>query len=226
MNKIILFLKSIWRANPKTIYFNFKYLPWQQAIHFPIWVSSNTVLHKTKGEISINTGLKTGMIRIGYGNIGLFDKKRSRTIWEVSGTVIFEGNTDIGHGSKIVVGQNGVLSFGKNFSITAESTLVAFKKITFGDDCLISWDVLFMDTDFHPIMNANTEILNPPSEIVIGKSVWIGCRSVILKGSTIPDGCIIAANSLVSKKLTGENQIFGSQSLHVIKQNIQWSKYE
>lgn len=81
-----------------------------------------------------------------------------------------------------------------------------------------------MDTDFHPIINANIEILNPPTEIIIGKSVWIGCRSVILKGSIIPDGCIIAANSLVSKKITGENQIFGSHSLHLIKQNIHWSK--
>lgn len=224
MNKMFLILKFIWRANPKTIYFNFKYLPWQQAIHFPVWVSSNTILRKTQGKIIIKTALKTGMIRIGYGDIGLFDKKRSRSIWEVLGTVIFEGNAEIGHGSKIAVGQNGVLSFGKNFTITAESTVVAYKKVTFGDDCLISWDVLFMDTDFHPIMNANTDILNPPSEIIIGKSVWIGCRSVILKGSIIPDGCIIAANSLVSKKLSGENQIFGSQSLHMIRQNIHWTK--
>ena len=224
MKNNLSFLKAIWRANPKTIYFNFRYLPWRQAIRFPFWISSRTYLRKTEGNITINGELHTGMIRIGYGDIGIFDNKRSRTIWEVAGKVVFEGKAEIGHGSKISVGDTGLLQMGKNFAITAESSIIAYKKVEFGNDCLLSWDILIMDTDFHPIMNERSEIQNPPSEIIIGNSVWIGCRSLILKGSVIPDGCVIAANTLVSKKLTGKNQVFGRQPLTVIAENISWHK--
>lgn len=224
MEELLSILKSIWRANPKTIYFNFRYLPWRLALRFPIWISSKTYLRKTKGTISINGPISTGMIRIGYGDIGIFDKKRSRAIWEVSGNVVFEGLAEIGHGSKISVGHSGQLVFGKNFMITAESTIIAYKKIIFGNDCLLSWDILIMDTDFHPIFNASNEILNPDADIIIGHSVWIGCRSLILKGSFIPDGSVIAANSLVSKKLSGTNQLFGKQPLTTIAENIFWRK--
>lgn len=224
MEDLLSILKSIWRANPKTIYFNFRYLPWRLAIRFPIWISSNTYLRKTKGTICINGPISTGMIRIGYGDIGIFDKKRSRAIWEVSGKVVFEGSAEIGHGSKISVGNSGELVFGKNFMITAESAIIAYKKVLFGNDCLLSWDILIMDTDFHPIYHASNEIVNPDAEIIIGHSVWIGCRSLILKGSTIPDGSVIAANSLVSQKLTGTNQIFGKNPLTTIAENIFWRK--
>jgi acetyltransferase-like isoleucine patch superfamily enzyme len=47
---------------------------------------------------------------------------------------------------------------------------------------------------------------------------------LILKGTVIPDGCVIAANTLVSKKLTGTNQVFGNQPLSVLAQNISWRK--
>lgn len=224
MKKNVSFLKAVWRANPKTIYFNFRYLPWRQAIRFPFWISTKTYLRKPKGSITINGDLHTGMIRIGYGDIGIFDNKRSRTIWEVTGRVIFEGNAEIGHGSKISVGETGQLQLGRNFAITAESAIIAYKKVAFGNDCLLSWDILIMDTDFHPITNAQSEIQNPPAEIIIGNNVWIGCRSLILKGSVIPDGSVIAANSLVSKKLSGTNQVFGSQPLSVLAENIRWHK--
>lgn len=224
MKNNVSFLKAVWRANPKTIYFNFRYLPWQQAIRFPFWISSKTYLRKLKGSITIHGELHTGMIRIGYGDIGIFDNKRSRTIWEVAGKVTFEGNAEIGHGSKISVGETGQLVLGRNFAITAESAIIAYKKVTFGNDCLLSWDILIMDTDFHPITNAQSEIQNPPTEIVIGNNVWIGCRSLILKGSVIPDGSVIAANSLISKKLSGTNQVFGSQPLSVLAENIRWHK--
>lgn len=75
-------------------------MPWYQAIHFPIWVSTKTYLRKTKGCLILNAPVYTGMIRIGYGDIGIFDNKRSRTIWEVAGNVTFEANAEIGHDLK------------------------------------------------------------------------------------------------------------------------------
>ena len=41
----------------------------------------------------------------------------------------------------------------------------------------------------------------------IGDKVWIGCRTTILKGSVIPDGCVIGAGSLVTGKIFSPNTI-------------------
>ena len=164
-------LKMIWRLNPKTLYFNFTYFPWKQAIRFPVWVSSRTYLLITKGSITLEGDLYPGMIRIGYGNIGIFDKKRSRTVWECRGSVVFKGSAEIGHGSKISIGDKGTLVLGERFAITAESTIIAYKKISFGDDCLLSWDILVMDTDFHNIRDAGSVVMNEPAPISVGNDV-------------------------------------------------------
>ena len=77
-------------------------------------------------------------------------------------------------GSRIA--NSGVLSFGDRFSISANSSIICTDKITFGDDVLISWDSLIMDTDFHSIFDADThEKVNPSSpiyiEIILGYAV-------------------------------------------------------
>jgi len=164
------------------------------------------------------------MIKIGFGDIDIFDNRKSRSIWSVKGKVYFKGTAFIGHGSKINVGANGSVTFGKNFTITAESSIVCNKCINFGNDNLLSWDVLIMDDDFHNILDSQQNIINNPNDITIGNWVWIGCRSLILKGSNIPSNSIIAAGSLVSKKLTEENSIYGGNPIAIIKKEIHWEK--
>ena len=163
--KLIKYLKILHNLNPKTIYFNFKYLPFNKAIKFPFFISNRVYLLQVKGEVYINSEIKTGMINIGYGRIGIFDMKRSRTIWEVAGKIVFEGNAGIGHGSKISVGEKGVLELGNNFTITAESSILAYNHIRFGENCLISWDCLIMDTDFHKIYDKEGTVINSPKPI-------------------------------------------------------------
>ena len=46
------------------------------------------------------------------------------------------------------------------------------------------------------------------SEINIGRDVWIGANSIILKGVTIEDGAVIAAGSVVNKSIPA-NEIWG-----------------
>lgn len=215
-------LRLILKINFKTIYFNFKYFPIKTALKFPVLLSRKVSLLKTKGEIKFNCPIYPGMIHIGFGKIGAFDRKYSRSIWEVGGDVIFNGKANIGHGSKIIVGENGVLEFGKSFIISAEATIFAHHSVKFGDDCLISWDTLFMDSDFHKIKSSGHEVINPPKPIAIGNHVWIGCRSLILKGSSLPNGSIIAANSLVTKPLEKENCLYGGNPVKLIKENVFW----
>jgi len=215
-------LKFLLRLNFKTIYFNLKYLPFRQAVKLPILISNKVYLRVMSGKLIIDSPIRTGLIQFGYGNVGIFDKKKSRSIWEVSGTVIFKGKCNIGHGSKISVGSSGKLILGENFVITAETSIVAFTEIRFGNNCLLSWDILVMDTDFHKLKDEFGNIINKPRPIIIGDRIWIGCRCLILKGSIIPNNCVIGADSIVSRELENENCLYVGSPCKMVKENISW----
>lgn len=227
MTSIEILLKRIrffCRISIKTLYFNFHYLPFRQAIHFPILVSRKVYLKRPYGKIRLDAPASFGLIRIGFGEVGIFDDRYSRSIWDVSGLVVFKGKTDLGHGSKIAVSKSGVLEFGKDFTITAESTIIAYKNIRFGENCMLSWDVLIMDTDFHRIMDQNGSIINSDVPISIGNNIWIGCRSVILKGTSIPDNVVIGANSQTHNSLDEQHCVYAGNPLRKIKDQINWER--
>lgn len=207
-----------------TLRLNFKYLPFRQAVRLPIWVSRRARIRKAGGKVSINCPISTGMIRIGLDAVGIFDNKRSRSIWQVSGDVVFNGRCFIGHGSKLSVQMGGVMIFGRNFGCTAESSFVVSRRITIGDDCLFSWNVLMMDTDFHPIYDREQNILNPPKPIVIGDKVWIGCRTLVTKGVSIADGTVVAAGSIVSRNIVEPNCVVGKNPMQVLRRDVTWQK--
>ncbi|WP_410240498.1 acyltransferase [Sphingobacterium thalpophilum] len=58
--------------------------------------------------------------------------------------------------------------------------------------------------------------------MTIGNNVWIGCRCLILKGSHIPDNCVVGANSLVSKRLETKSAVYGGEALRILKEEIIW----
>lgn len=217
------YLTAIRKLNLKTIIFNFSYFKFADAIKFPVLVSGNVYLRDLKGTVTINAPVKFGMIEIGFGSVGIFDDKKGRTIWHVLGKVIFERNASIGHGSKISIDTNGELTIGENFMITANSTIFVTDKISFGKNCLISWDVLIMDSDVHKIMKDGNHV-NPDKPVVVGDDVWIGCRCSILKGSSIPAGSVIAANTLLHSVLEDNNCIYGGTPVKKLAENINWVK--
>jgi len=216
-------IKVIYFINLKTVYFNFKYLPFRQAIKIPFFVTSNTLLNKTRGKVIIHCEkIIPGMIRIGHSHVGLFDESIHRTIWEVSGEVHFYGTALLKYGSKTIVNKGAILTFGNKFRLTTNSSIVCYKKITFGSNVTISWDTIIMDTDFHKIMNLNGDIINNPKEISIGDNVWIGIRVTILKGTRIESNNIISANSVLNKPIEGSFQIIAGTPAKVVKNDVTW----
>jgi len=205
---------------PKTILFNVWYLPWRQAIRLPILVSRNVWLRQIRGEVLLPRSLPTASVRIGFGDIGIFDRKRSRSIWEVRGRVFFGGRCAIGHGCK--VSASGDLYFGEGVALTAESTIVAKKSVRIGNNTLISWDVLIMDSDLHHMTDAAGNVGNPQSAVVVGDGVWLGCRSLVLKGVSIPDGCVVAAGSVVSRTTLQEHSLLAGSPAKVVKDGVYW----
>ena len=66
------------------------------------------------------------------------------------------------------------------------------------------------------------EVSNPNRPIIIDEHVWIGMGCMILKGTNIPKGCVIAANTCIHIGFTEENSIIGGYPAKIIKRNIWW----
>lgn len=141
--------------------------------------------------------------------------------YDIRGTIRLKGKVYLGHGSALCVEKGATLTFGNNYNNTAEGSIVCRQSITFGENVTTSWDTLIMDTDWHKVENTITQEVYPDTkEIVIGSNVWICTRSVILKGSKIPDGCIIGANTLCTKQYVTENALIAGNPSRVVKENI------
>jgi acetyltransferase-like isoleucine patch superfamily enzyme len=218
------YLKTLFSINIITIFLNFKYFNFNDAIKFPILLYGKISVYSLKGKIELKGKIKTGLIQIGKSQVGIFDKK-AKTILNIHGTIIFEGKANIGKGSSLSIGKNSILRIGDNFTISAKSAIICSggKNITFGKNNLLSWDILVINTDFHKILNQNTkEILNSPQDITIGDNVWIGFNTKIFKKSIISDNCIIGANSTVTKFIDEPNSIYAGNPIKRIRGNVTW----
>jgi acetyltransferase-like isoleucine patch superfamily enzyme len=224
MKTKVFLLLELFFGIPKTLLINFKYLPIYQAVKLPIIVSWNCKLCTLHGKIEIDDdNLKIGMIKLGFGAYGLIDHKYNRGLFSNTsgGVLYFKGSARFGPGFKIA--NNGKLSIGKNFNMTGNSTIICNNEIFFGSDCLLSWEDLIMDNDFHEII-IDAKAKEKTRPISIGNHVWVGCRSTILKGSSIRDDSIIAAGSIVSGKFESSNLIIGGNSATLIRSYVNWKK--
>jgi acetyltransferase-like isoleucine patch superfamily enzyme len=218
-------LRSYWEyflSLPKTFIFNFRYFPFKTALKFPVLISHRVLLRKMAGSIELGR-IKTGIVKIGFGNLPLFDCKRERSVLFIDGKIIFKGSADFGPGCR--VGIYGELECGDQFVITARGMISAKKKIQFGKNVMISWDVSVIDHDYHWILGERGEILNPAKPVSIGDDVWIGFECAILKGCRIPSGVIVAARTTATGYFEESNSIIGQQlNFKNFKQNVVWKK--
>ena len=187
----------------KTVWFNWKMLPRQQARKLPIWIYGRFTARSTAGKIEIDGPVTPGMIRIGkhdyYINTAL-----PQSIWTVRGTIRFSGQAWFIMSSYVVVADKAVLTFtGKRNYFATNLKIMCFESITFGEGAHIAWDCQIVDTSFHYLENVETGETKPLTKpVVIGARAWVGNRSTLAKGAVLPDDTIIASNSLVNKDLS------------------------
>lgn len=207
---------------PKTILFNFYYLPLRQAAVLPVLVSHRVAIFNLGGSVSVRGPVRPGTVLLGFGANGAFDFRRSRSVWQVAGNVVFEGPARVGHGFKLSVASTGAVTFGSQFVLSAESQIVCREAITFGHGCLVSWEVLMIDSDFHPVIGEDGHVPEVQGPIVLGDRVWIGARSSVLKGVRLADDVIVAAGSTVTRPERRSNVLLGGNPAAVLREGVRW----
>jgi acetyltransferase-like isoleucine patch superfamily enzyme len=204
-----------------SIYFNFRFLPFKQAIHLPILLYKPS-FKDLKGNFIIDCEyVKMGMIQLGPMLCSLYPN-RGIIIENHGGTVVFKGICNIGNASAISVGKNGYLEFGYHFKATSQFRCVAYHYVKFGEKCQFGWDCLVMDTDLHKLKKESGGYTKGYGCVKLGNSNWIGSRSFILKNTETSDFCIVAGGSRVSGKLVYEKKVVigNSDEIKILKDGV------
>ncbi len=123
----------------------------------------------------------------------------------------------------IIVAKKGAeVNLGSNIGASG-ITIYARKGISIGENTLIGANTKILDNDFHPI-DEKARMVNDVSKvksekIVIGKNCFIGCNSIILKGTILGDNCVVGAGAVVSGKFE-KNSVIAGNPAKVIKNSI------
>lgn len=103
-------------------------------------------------------------------------------------------STIIVHPENVKIGNNTYINGG--MIIAGENS-----KIIIGDNCLISYNVHIRTTS-HNYIDKNILIRlqgNFEKDIIIKNDVWIGYGAIIKSGITLNEGCVIGAGAVVTK---------------------------
>ena len=197
----------------KTLFFNFYFLPFRQAIRLPIVLPRKTTIWGWRhGRIEIHGPIRTGMINFSTHQLEQCSREARTFINLYRGTVVFNGSCAFGRGVTLNVAYGGRCVFGRNIQIGHHSRIICRKSIVVGNDIQCSWEVQIMDTDFHYLHDLSSRIVrNNTLPIMIGDRVWIANRVSILKGVVIPNGCILSIGSIV--KRVPENNVYSENSI-------------
>lgn len=111
-----------------------------------------------------------------------------------------------------------VIHIGRNVGITG-GTICAAQEIIIGPETLIGANCTIIDTDFHPLSPKKRryrrdQVKTKP--IHIGKNVFLGMNSQLLKGVSIGDNSILGAGSTLSQNQP-RNTIFVGNPAKKIK---------
>ncbi len=127
------------------------------------------------------------------------------------------------YGCDVIVFEGGKLKLDKGYC-NCGTKIRCKNEIFIGADTAIAHDVMIIDFDGHTILKMvdgeyREKAISRP--IRIGNHVWIGAKSIILKGVTVGDGSIIAAGSIVTRDVPAGCLVAGNPA-KVIKENVVW----
>jgi acetyltransferase-like isoleucine patch superfamily enzyme len=139
---------------------------------------------------------------------------------------IFElaGDFEIGPNVHLSVAKNGQFHvIGARDSsasgITCDGRIMVERSVTIGADSIIAWNVFISDSDWHDIENSRRT-----DPVVIGDHVWLGHGVSVLKGSHVPDGCIVGTHSVVRGAGFPNNSLLAGNPAVLKREGVQWRR--
>lgn len=212
MNNIIRLLKVCRDSESNFLYVAIVFV-YYKLIHKKSILAHHKSIIKGINNLKVN-----GILQLGISQNDL-SMKNDKTQMKIDGKLHVHENYSIGRGCRIAIGKNAKVDLYGGY-ININSIIVIKHGLTIGKGSAISWNCQILDDDFHEIVYENKTNVN--QQIIIGNHVWIGSNVSIFKGVIIPNNCVVAANSVITKKFETENCLIAGNPAKIIRQNINW----
>jgi len=206
----------------KTLYFNFKMLPFAQAIQLPFYFYGSVKFSSLKGAVEIEAPIKRGMVGFGQ-HYEMTSVSKGTGEFIIKGKLIIRGHVQFGKDCFLIVGNNAVLDLHHMAGMASDGKLICTHSITFKTFARIGSACQIIDTDFHQMIHADTgEKYKMTAPIVIGAYNYVGRWTSLMKGTVTPDYCTIASNTLCNKDYLnlGNNILIGGIPAKLLKTKI------
>jgi len=143
--------------------------------------------------------------RIQIGNRNIFNSTEQSNLVGINRRCIIATHTKTAN-----------LSIGNGCGFSG-TTIGAFENIEIGDNVICGGNTVITDSDWHGIKpDERAGVFAVSKPVKIERNVWLGLNAIVLKGVTIGENTVIAANSVVTKSIPA-NVIAGGNPCVVIK---------
>ena len=124
--------------------------------------------------------------------------------------------------SFIVQGKDSKIIFGEDFVASTSLKLVSFKHIEFGKFARCGWEVVFMDTNFHPIYDIKREEFKKAyGPIIVGDNNWFAMQCKVMHSVKTPDFCIFGMGTILTRGVNCESYcLHGGSPVKVLSRDV------
>ena len=197
MRVVNLFRRNWWAI----LYFNFKMLPFRQAVKFPFDFYGAIRFQSLRGKVELNGQVRRGQFQFGRFQYEIFHKEP--TVITIDGLWKFNGSVMcMGIGSQIEIHEKAIFEMGEDIVFGARARIFIRKNVVLQNHIRFSWEVQLFDSNFHFMRNIETGMIPYINKSVfIDDHCWIGNRTTINKGTRIPAYSILAGGSIDRKSV-------------------------
>lgn len=152
----------------------------------------------------------------------------SRIDFNLDNSILYLSSSSHEYSLNISLHRNNVCFIGKDNFFNGRTTFVLSeaKNIILGDNCFISYNVIFRNSDGHCIYDDVTKRrINFAKSIYVGDHVWFGQNAMIFKGSKIGSGAVIGAGTVVSNHTISSNTTCAGAPVRPIHEKTFWTQH-
>lgn len=108
----------------------------------------------------------------------------------------------------------GKIKIGDNVFFNSGCIVISTSSIEIGDGSAFGTNVSIYDHDHIYVKNGPQPWNeNKSTPIKIGKNCWIGCNTIILRGSCIGDNCVIAAGTIIKGSIPDHTLVYNEKNI-------------
>jgi len=206
----------------KTLYFNFKMLPFNQAKKLPFYFYGSVKFTSLKGKVVIDAPITRAMFGFGQ-QYEMTTRERGIAEISINGSLIVKGNVQFGKDYFFFIKDGAQCTLGHMSSMATSGKLICTKEISLGNWARLGSECQIIDTNFHQLIDIKTKEKFPISSAIhIGNYNFISNRVTILSKTCTSAFTTVASNSVCSKDYSylGENILIGGLPAELIRKDI------